>query len=60
MEAEREELISKAARELDETIAKYEAEKEDMAEEIAVLQRDRDESLLQAENDKQQVCVVGG
>lgn len=33
-----------------------EQQKEELLQEIASLQRDRDEALLIAENDKQQVC----
>lgn len=33
-----------------------EAEKEELSEEIAALQQERDEGLLMAESEKQQVC----
>lgn len=34
---------------------KFDRMKEDLMEELAALQRDRDNSLMMAENDKQQV-----
>lgn len=37
-----------------------EAEKEELSEEIATLQQERDEGLLLAESEKQQVCELGG
>lgn len=37
-----------------------EAEKEELSEEIAALQQERDEGLLLAESEKQQVCEPGG
>lgn len=36
-----------------------EAEKEELSEEIAALQQERDEGLLLAESEKQQVCGPG-
>lgn len=36
-----------------------EAEKEELSEEIAALQQERDEGLLLAESEKQQVCESG-
>lgn len=37
-----------------------EAEKEELSEEIAALQQERDEGLLLAESEKQQVWSLGG
>ena len=39
----------------DDLIARFKAELEALRDEIAAIQRDRDERLLLAENDKQQV-----
>lgn len=44
-----------AWREREELLARLEAEKEELSEEIAALQQERDEGLLLAESEKQQV-----
>lgn len=56
LEAEKEVLLQKGGEDKDEMVAQYEEELEGLREEMANLQRDRDESLLIAENDRQQVC----
>ena len=58
MEAKREELVHAYATEKDEIITREEQELEELHNEILALQRERDESLLLAENDKQQVRVT--
>ena len=56
MESQRDEIIHQNNLEKEDTVNRYEREKEQLNDELASLQRDRDEQLLMAENDKQQVC----
>ena len=55
MERQREEIIHAHTMEREEMIANNERMQEELNDEIAALQRDRDDSLLLAENEKQQV-----
>ena len=54
-EQEREQILCKAKSEYDEAEDKHERAVVQLKEEIAAVHKDRDESLLMAENDKQQV-----
>ena len=53
-EQEREQLLLKAKNEFEEAEEKHEKTVGQLKEEIAAVHKDRDESLLMAENDKQQ------
>ncbi|CAJ0968727.1 unnamed protein product [Ranitomeya imitator] len=58
--AEKEELLRRLTQEREELLARYETEREELSEEIAALQqRARDDGLLQAESEKQQVRMRG-
>ena len=50
-----EQLVHQHNMEKEDLMMRFRREKEELQEEIAALQRDRDDSLLMAENDKQQV-----
>ena len=54
-EQEREQLLHKAKSEMEESEQKQEKIVGQLKEEMAAVHKDRDESLLMAENDKQQV-----
>ena len=54
-EQEREQILCKAKSEYDEAEDKHEKAIAQLKDEIAAVHKDRDESLLMAENDKQQV-----
>ena len=55
-ENQREEIIHSHVMEKEDMMNSFEREREDLQTEIVSVQRDRDEALLLAENDKQQVC----
>lgn len=55
MEGQRDEIIHQNNLEKEDLVTRYEREKEQLQDELNALQRDRDEQLLLAENDKQQV-----
>ena len=46
--------------EREEMVSRYEAEKQELTNEIIAVQRERDDSLLLAENEKQQVKLCIG
>lgn len=55
MEVAREDLVGCQTQEREEMCEKYEREKAELEEELAAVQKDRDDSLMFAENEKQQV-----
>ena len=55
-ESREEQLIQQFTAERDESRAQFTRRTDELYEEIAQIQRDRDERLLLAENDKQQVA----
>ena len=57
-EANREQLLHNHLLEKEEMTSHTDNQIEELQEELAKLQRDRDEALLLAENDRQQVCLV--
>lgn len=56
-ETERDENLHQNAMEKEELLNRFDREREDLQEELANLQRERDNQLLMAENDKQQVTT---
>lgn len=52
---EQESALSKLRQEMEEPLHRAEREREELQEELRSLQHDRDQSLLQAETEKQQV-----
>ncbi len=58
MEGIREQIINNANIEKEEMIVRYEREKEELANEVICIQRERDDSLLMAESEKQQALSV--
>ena len=58
MEASREQIIQQNQNEKEDMIEKYEREKAELEQELAATQRDRDDSLMFAENEKQQVSQL--
>ena len=58
MESQREELIHQHTMEKDDLLATLEHTKEELGADIVAIQRDRDDSLLLAENEKQQVSSL--
>ena len=58
LENERESILHRNAMEKEEQQQNYNKLQEDMEEQISVLSRDRDNALLMAENDRQQVCSL--
>ena len=59
MENKREELIHAYNMEKGEMTERFEREKDELNADLVGLQRERDEQLIVAENDKQQVGVNG-
>lgn len=57
-ETERDEMVHQNAMEKEELLNRFDREREDLQEELANLQRERDNQLLMAENDKQQVTYL--
>lgn len=55
LEAEREQLLHRLTQEREELLAQHEAEKEGLSTEVLALHREREEGLLLAESEKQQV-----
>ena len=55
LETSREEIIRQLTREKDESTQRYEKEKEDLHYELANVITERDQSLIEAENEKQKV-----
>ena len=55
MERQREDLVHQYSMEKEDMTAATERLKDELTNELAMLQRDRDDSLLLAENEKQQV-----
>lgn len=55
LEAAREETIRHLSRDKDETVQRYEKEKEDLHYELANVITERDQALIEAENEKQKV-----
>lgn len=55
MEAAREEMLSQHQMEKEDMVEKFEKEKDALEMELAATQKDRDDSLMFAENEKQQV-----
>lgn len=55
LKAEGETALRQTRQEWEERVRRAEREREELQEEVRVLQRDRDQSLLQAETEKQQV-----
>lgn len=58
-ETERDEMVHHNAMEKEEMLNRFDREREDLQTELANLQRERDNQLLMAENDKQQVMQYG-
>ncbi len=58
METQRDGVVHSHNLEKEELVTVLERTKEDMAGQLLAMQRDRDDSLLLAENEKQQVCSV--
>lgn len=56
-ETERDEMVHQNAMEKEELLNRFDREREDLQEELGNLQRERDNQLLMAENDKQQVTT---
>ena len=54
-ERQREEILHQHAMEKEDMNGRFDREREELTEELANLQRERDNQLLMAENDKQQV-----
>ena len=57
MEAARDEMITQNQNEKEDMAEKFDREKSELEQELAATQRDRDDSLMFAENEKQQVGV---
>lgn len=55
LEISREEIIRQLTREKDESTQRYEKEKEDLQYELATAITERDQALIESENDKQKV-----
>jgi hypothetical protein len=55
LENQRETIIHQFNLEKDEMLRRFEHEREELENEIGALQRERDDQLIMAENDKQQV-----
>ena len=55
MEAARDEMITQNQNEKEDMAEKFDREKSELEQELAATQRDRDDSLMFAENEKQQV-----
>ena len=55
MEANRDDIVARNANEKDDVLARHAQEKTELEEELAATCRDRDDSLMFAENEKQQV-----
>ena len=60
MERQREDTLHQYTMEKEDQAAAMERLKDELTNELAILQRDRDDSLLLAENEKQQVSCSGG
>ena len=56
MEAQREDILNRHAVEKEDMLSRHASEKSDLEEELAATCRDRDDSMMFAENEKQQVC----
>ena len=55
METERDQILSQNQLEKEEMQEKFDREKDELEQELAATQKDRDDSLMFAENEKQQV-----
>ena len=60
MEAQREDILNRHAVEKEDMLNRHASEKSDLEEELAATCRDRDDSMMFAENEKQQVCNTLG
>ena len=58
MESQRDEIIHQNAMEKEDMVTRAEREREELNDALNALQRDRDEQLLLAENDKQQALSL--
>jgi len=58
LETGREEIVRQLAREKDELTQRYEKEKEDLHYELANVITERDQALIEAENEKQKVRIL--
>jgi hypothetical protein len=58
LETGREEIVRQLTREKDELTQRYEKEKEDLHYELANVITERDQALIEAENEKQKVRIL--
>ena len=58
METERDQILTQNQMEKEEMQEKFDREKDELEQELAATQKDRDDSLMFAENEKQQVGKI--